>query len=153
MKFGLYYNLLLIYFLMNISSCLKPPCKCDVDDGQHLEVKFINQQEQNLVFGPAALYKIDSIQVLRQKNNFDVNNASVRKGVINSDNVRFDFYVPEEKSYIYYSQQASQDSLEIKWLTKKGKCCGESFEYYVVDSLKFNGSPVKPVNKVYSLVK
>src|ERR1035437_4038135 len=115
MKFTSIYKLLMIYIILSGISCKKPPCECDFFPNQSIEIKFINQQEQNLIFGPTALYRIDSIQVLKQKNNFNINNASVRKGFIDSNNVEFDFHIPSEKSYIYYTQQTQQDSLEIKW--------------------------------------
>ena len=104
-------------------------------------------------FNLASLYKMDSIKVLKEKNNPNVNNASVNKGAIDSTNLKFDFYVTEEKSYIYYNQQSSLDSIEIKWLVKKGKCCDAEQEYYTVDSVKFNGVLIKPENGVYQLVK
>lgn len=153
MKFNLISLLLAFCFLINAMSCGKPPCKCDFDQVQFLEVKFINQQGQNLVFGQTALFQLDSICVLKQKNNFDYHNASVRKGLIDSNNVRFDFYVREETSYIYYKQQVPQDSLNIKWLAKKGKCCGSEQEYFVVDSVTFDGALIKPRNGVYYFIK
>jgi hypothetical protein len=147
------YRLLMIYIILTGISCDKEPCNCDFVARQVTEIKFINQQGQNLIFGATALYHIDSIQVLNQKNNFKINNASVRKGVIDSNNVEFDFYVPAEKNYLYYNQQTQLDSLEIKWLTKTGKCCGNLQEYAVVDSVKFNNVSVKPLNGVYYFVK
>jgi len=148
------FKLLVIYLITFTGiSCNKPPCKCDFVPRQFIEIKFINQQEQNLIFGPAALYQIDSIRVLKQKDNFTINNSSVRKGFIDSNDVRFDFYIPAEKSYIYYSQQTQQDSLEIKWITATGKCCGNPEKYTVVDSVKFNDKFVEPRNEVYYFTK
>ena len=152
MNFAIY-KLLIIYAILSGISCNKPPCKCDFVPHQFIEVKFINQQEQNLIFGPTALYRIDSIQVLKEKNSFNINNASLRKGFLDSNNVEFDFYIPAGKSYIYYNQQTKQDSLEIKWSTKTGKCCENLQEYAVVDSVKFNNVFIKPVNAVYYFVK
>jgi hypothetical protein len=153
MKLYEVFKILAIYFLFNLISCGKPPCKCDFTPVQFIEVAIVNDQGENLIFGPASLYKMDSIKVLKQKNNFDVNNSSVNKGAIDSTNLRLDFYQPEEKSYIYYNQQSSLDSIEIKWLFKKGKCCDAEQEYYTVDSVKFNGVLIKPENGVYQLVK
>lgn len=116
-------------------SCVKQPCLCDFDLGQYLEVKFINQQNQNLIFGPNAIFQIDSIQALYQKDIFNTNTASVKKGRIDLTNVEFDFYRPEEKT-LYINQQTTQDSLEIKWVTKTGKCCESNQEYNAVDSSK-----------------
>jgi hypothetical protein len=153
MKHHQLFKILAIYFLFNLISCTKPPCKCDFTPAQFIEVKIVNDQGENLIFGPASLYKIDSIKVLKQKNNPNVNNASVNKGAIDSTNLRLDFYMPEEKSYIYYNQQSLPDSIEIKWLNKIGKCCDAEQEYYTVDSVKFNGVLIKPENGVYQLVK
>jgi hypothetical protein len=153
MKLYSVFKLLAIYFLLNLISCAKPPCKCDFTPVHFIEIKIVNDQGENLLFGQTALYQMDSIKVLQQKNNPDINNASVNKGAIDSTNVRFDFYVPEEKSYIYYNQQSTLDSIEIKWLAKTGKCCDAEQEYYTVDSVKFNGVVIKPKNGVYQLVK
>jgi hypothetical protein len=147
------FKILMVCLILNIISCNKPPCECDFIPRQYIEIKFINQQDQNLIFGPGALYRIDSIRVLKQKNNFNINNSSVRKGVIDSNNVEFDFYMPAGISYIYYDQQTLQDSLEIKWLTKSGKCCGNLQDYYVVDSVKFDNVFINPINGVYYFVK
>jgi hypothetical protein len=153
MNFTSIYKLLMIYIILSGISCNKPPCTCDFVPRQFIEIKFINQQGQNLIFGPTALYRIDSVRVLNLKNNFNINNASVRKGVIDSNNVEFDFYITAEKSYIYYNQQTKQDSLEIKWLTKTGKCCENPQEYTIVDSVKFNNISIKPINGVYYFAK
>ena len=155
MNFNSIYKLITIYILLAGISCSKPPCACDFDSGsnQSIEIKFINQQEQNLISGSAALYRIDSIRVLNKKNNFNINNASVRKGFIDSNNVRLDFYILTKKSYIYYNQQTQQDSLEIKWLAKTGKCRGSVQKYNVPDSVRFNNALIKPVNGIYFFVK
>ncbi len=139
--------------MLNIFSCNKEPCECDFIEINYIEVKFINQQGQNLFFGTASLYNIDSLRILKEENNFNINNASVRKGFIDSTNLAFNFYVHEEKSYIYYNSHTKTDSLQIKWLMKTGKCCGSSQNYYVVDSVKFNNVFVKPVNGVCTFVK
>ena len=146
------YKLLACFIIINCTSCIKPPCVCDFAAHQFIEIKFINQQGQNLIFGPAALYQIDSIQVLKKENNFNINNASVRKGIIDSNNVEFDFYVAAGKNYIYY-KQTQQDSLEIKWIVKTDKCCGNNQEYNFIDSVKFNNVYIKDVNGVYTFVK
>ncbi len=148
MKNHIFFGLILFIF-----SCNKTPCECDFIDIHYIECKIVNQQGQNFIFGPSALYKIDSIQVLKEYNNLNINNASVRKGLIDSTGLRFDFYVRETKSYIYYNKQTPEDSVEIKWLTKTGKCCGGPEEYYTVDSVKFNNVFIKPVNGVYTFVK
>jgi hypothetical protein len=113
----------------------------------------VNQQGQNLIFGSSALYKIDSVLILNEHNNFNINNASVRKGLLDSTALRFDFHTAAVKSYIFYNQQTLEDSVEIKWLTKTGKCCEASQEYYTVDSVKFNNVFVKSVNGIYTFVK
>lgn len=143
---------LLLCAIAGCASCIKPPCECDFGDEQFIEIKLVNQQGQNLLFGPLALYQIDSIQVLQEKNNFNISNASVRRGLIDSNNVRFDFHMPAVKSYIYY-KQIQEDSLEIKWIVKTGKCCRTSQEYNFIDSVKFNNTTIKPLNGVYTLVK
>jgi hypothetical protein len=65
----------------------------------------------------------------------------------------FNFYIPEAKSYIYYSKQAKTDTLEISWIAKEGKCCGEPFTYYGAEGLTLNGQPLQPNNGVYLIVK
>jgi hypothetical protein len=142
----------IIFFCILIASCNKPPCECDIPS-YPIEIKFVNQQGQNLMFGSFALYRIDSLQISKQYNNNDINNASVSKGLTDSTVVRLDFYVPETKSYIYYNDHTPQDSLEIKWLIKKGKCCGNVEEYKVFDSVKFNAVLIKPINGQYYFVK
>ncbi len=143
---------LLVCTIAGCASCIKPPCECDFVAEQFIEIKIVNQQGQNLVFGRFGIYQIDSIQVLQEKNNFNISNASVRRGLIDSNNVRFDFYIPAAKSYIYYKQN-QQDSLEIKWIVKTGKCCGGSQEYNFIDSVKFNNTYIKPLNGSYTFVK
>ena len=153
MKNNLVYNLLLFCSMFCSFQCTKQPCICDFFPVQYIKVKFINQQNQNLIFGTNAKYQIDSIQILQQKNNFNINNAAVRKDLADSNNVEFDFYIPAAKSYLYYNQQTETDSIEIKWLTKTGKCCGDSQEYSVVDSVKFNNTSVTAINGVYYFIK
>lgn len=65
----------------------------------------------------------------------------------------FDFYVPANKSYLYYNQQTQQDSIEIKWLTKTGKCCGSKQSYNIIDSVKFDNVFINPINGLYYFVK
>lgn len=147
------FKILIAFVVFCCFHCNKPPCPCNFNPMQNIEVKFINQQNQNLIFGPNSIYEIDSIQVLEKKDSFNINNASVRKGLLDSNNVEFDFYVPTGKSYLYYNQQTELDSVEIKWLTKSGKCCGNPQQYNVVDSVKFNNAFIKPVNGIYYFVK
>lgn len=143
----------LLLGLILISSCNKPPCECDYIAIDFIECKIVNQQGQNLIFGPSALYKIDSVQILNDYNNFNINNASVRKGLIDSTALRFDFHIAAVRSYIFYNHQSAEDSVEVKWLTKTGKCCGASQEYYTIDSVKFNNIFIKPINGIYTFVK
>jgi len=154
MKFNFIYKFLIVYLVLSSISCNKPPYICDAYPGQSIEIKFINQQGQNLIFGLTAQYRIDSIRFLSQKNNFNILNASSQKGFIDSNNIIFHFYTPESKSYIYYNQQTPLDSLEIKWVVKTTKCeRGGSLEYNSMDSVKFNNVFIKPVNGVYTFVK
>jgi len=154
MKNNPIYNTLVLVCIMFCSfQCNKQPCICDFSPVHSIKVKIINQQNQNLLFGTNAIYQIDSIQLLQQKNNFNINNAAVRKDLSDSNNVEFDFYTPAAKSYLYYNQQTDTDSIEIKWLTKTGKCCGNSQEYSVVDSVKFNNTVITGINGVYYFIK
>ena len=134
-------------------SCNKPPCECDFIPANFIEFKVLNHQGQNLLFGSFALYLTDSIKILKEKNNFTVNNASVRKGLTDSTAIQLNFYVPESKSYIYYNHLTTQDSIEVKWLIKKGKCCGNTQEYRVIDSVKFNTVLIKPIDGIYYFVQ
>lgn len=137
MKSGLINKLLMICFIANSFSCTKPPCECDFIPHQYIEVKFLNSEGQNLIFGPDAVFAKDGLHILDQKDNFDINNASIQKGLNYSSSLQLSFYIPSEKNYIYYNQQTPEDSLEIKWVTKTGKCCGNPQEYTIVDSVKF----------------
>ncbi|MEO6868075.1 MAG: hypothetical protein ABI168_00425 [Ginsengibacter sp.] len=141
---------ILIMFLL--PSCTKWPCIADFDPATHIEIQFTDRQGKNLVFGPQAIYNIDSIRVLKEKNNQNINNASVRKGLVDSNNVRFDFYIKAEKSYIYYNS-INTDSLRIVFISKIGKVCGHNEEYKAIDSLFYNNNLVKPVNEVYHFVQ
>ena len=152
MKNASSYILLICSALAGIS-CNKPPCECDFITADFIELKVLNHQGQNLLFGSSALYLSDSIQILKEKNNLTVNNASVHKGLIDSTAIQLNFYVPEAKSYIYYNHLTQQDSIEIKWLIKKGKCCGNTQEYRVVDSVKFDTVLVKPIDGIYYFVQ
>jgi hypothetical protein len=153
MKFNLY-SILLLLLVANFISCNKPPYYCDTFGDHSIEIKFLNQQGQNLIFGSNRQFQLDSIRLLNQINNYTSYNASHQRGFVDSNNVIFHFYVPESKSYIYYNQQTPMDSLEIKWVTKTAKCDrGGSLEVNVVDSVKFNNALIKPVNGVYSFVK
>ena len=136
-----------------IFSCNKQPCECDYINMQFIEFKLVNQQGQNLIFGSYSKFIADSIQVLKEPNSFNFSNATVSKGFIDSTGLHFDFHIPAIKSYIYYNRQTQQDSLEIKWITKTGKCCGSSSQYSVVDSVKFNNVLAMPVNGVYTFIK
>ena len=142
---------ILIMFLL--PACNKWPCVADFDPVTYIEIQFTDSQGKNLIFGPNALYNIDSIRILREKNNQDINNASVRKGLIDTNNVRLDFYIEAEKSYIYYNSNVSTDSLRIVYITKTGKVCGHKEEYKDIDSVFFNNTFVKPLNNVYHFVK
>ncbi|MEJ7823736.1 MAG: hypothetical protein WKF85_15545 [Chitinophagaceae bacterium] len=153
MKLTLKYLLLIIYLTFSIS-CNKPPYQCDSFPNQSIEIKIINQQGQNLFFGANSRYLIDSIRVLTQQNNFGVHNASVQKGFIDSNNLLFHFYTPEAKSYIYYNNQTSHDSLEINWVIKITKCeRGGTLEYNAVESVKFNSFFINSINGVYTFIK
>ena len=145
--------ILLIYLMPANISCNKPPCECDFIPADFIEFKVLNHQGQNLLFGPFALYLTDSIQILKEKNNLTVNNASVSKGLTDSTAIQLNFYVPEVKSYIYYNHLTPQDSIEVKWLIKKGKCCGNIQEYRVIDSVKFNTMLIKPIDGIYYFVQ
>ena len=142
---------ILIMFLL--TGCTKWPCIVDFDPVTHIEIQFTDSQGKNLIFGPQALYNVDSIRILKQNNNQDTNNASVRKGLIDTNNVRLDFYIEAEKSYIYYNSNVTTDSLRIVYITKTGKVCGHKEEYKSIDSVFFNNTFVKPVNGVYHFVK
>jgi hypothetical protein len=137
---------------ISCQSC-KQPCQCEPVTIPDFECKILNQQGQNLIFGSQALYKVDSLKVLKTRNDFSVHNASVRRSFSDSSNLRFDFYVPEAKSFFYYNQQAKTDSLEINWVERKGKCCGEPYTYYSVAQVKFNGTVIQPQNQVYYFIK
>lgn len=151
MKFT-FCKLLPVFLILSVTSCLKPPCNCDPLPFKYLKVKIVNQQGQNLLFGTSALYNPDSIKILEQSNNLSVTNAFVSK-LISDSTILFDFIKPSEKNYIYYNQQTSLDSLQIKWRTKTGKCCGEKYTFYEVDSVKFNTGSMKPINGSFILIK
>lgn len=143
--------LVLILFLLQ--GCTKWPCTVDFDASTHIEILLTDNQGKNLIFGPQAIYNIDSISILKEKNNHSINNASVRKGLIDTNNVRLDFYIEAEKNYIYFNSNVNTDSLRIVFITKTGKACGHNEEYKSIDSVFYNNKLVKPVNEVYHFVK
>ncbi len=132
--------------IMSVNSCGKPVC--DLPPEPHFIAKIVNQQGENLVFGNAPLYNPDSIKVLKQANPA-VLNGLVRK---NTRDSTLDFTVrqPITKSYIYYNSQTPLDSLEIKWLFRSTKYCGNIYE---VDSVKFNNGNFKQANGIFTFVK
>lgn len=105
-------------------SCIKPPCKCEPAPMQYVECKFINQQGQNLVSGPTAVYSMDSIQILKNHNSFSVHNASVTKSYRDPSNLMLDFYLPEDRSFVYYGSQAKTDTLDISWDKRQENVAG-----------------------------
>lgn len=149
MKFASSYILWIICLIPASISCTKPVCECDFIPVDFIEFKLINHQGQNLLIGSSALYLTDSIKISKEKNNIYIDNASVRKGLTDSTAIQLNFYVPEAKSYIYYNYHTPQDSIEIKWLIKKGKCCGSFQEYKVIESVKFNTVLIKPIDGIY----
>ncbi len=153
MKFISVLRLFILYFTLSFISCSKPPCECDFTPVNFIKMKVIDQQGQNLLVGPAALYQVDSLQILNQLFNLDINNASVEKGVTDSTAVLINFYVYETKNYIYYNSQTPEDSIEIKWVRKTGKCCNTPMNYEVVDTVKFNNTLVNPLKGIYYFVK
>ncbi len=154
MKSYPFYKLLaLCYLVLNAASCSKEPCDCDFIQMSSITLKFTNQQGQNLFFGSNAIYQLDSLKVLNQKDNFTIYNASVNKGQADTAAVEFNFYIIASKNYIYYNTQTPVDSVEIKWSNKTGKCCNTETIYRVIDSVKINNIPAMPVNGVITFIK
>ena len=147
----------LFFFIVLITaclfSCLKPPCECDFAPRQYIECRLVNRQGQNLVFGPNAIYKFDSIQILKNDHDLSINNASVDRLYRDSSFLRFDFYVPESRSFIYFNQQTKTDTLDIEWIKKTGKCCGAPSTYYITGEVKFNNVLIQPTNGIYYFLK
>jgi hypothetical protein len=85
--------------------------------------------------------------VLQKRNKFNFLHASVGKGLDDSTALRLNFHIPAEKSYLYYNSTTAVDSLEIKWETEQGKCCGERVTYNRIASVKFNNTQVTPLGK------
>ncbi len=144
-----------IIALLNILflSCTKPPCFCNFTSIQHLEIKISNRQGQNLVFGPARLFSADSISVLKTNNDLTVHSASVNRSSIDTAALRFDFYVTESRSFLYYDQQTKSDTLDIEWSTKTGECCSSPQTFQTIDGVKLNGVPLQANNNIYVFVK
>ena len=136
-----------------INSCLKPPCECDFLPAQYIECRIVDQQGQNLVYGPNALYKFDSIQILKNHNEFSIHNASVNRLYKDSSFLRFDFYLPESRSFIYYNQQTKTDTLDIEWIEKTGKCCETPSTYYIAGAVRLNNVLVPPTNGIHYFPK
>ena len=151
MKSTLIFKVLFLYLTLTIISCLKPPCNCEPIPFPSIRVKIVNQQGQNLLFGANALYNPDSIKVSEQRNNVSPN-AFVYH-LISDSTLRINFNKPSEKSYIYYNQQTLQDSLEIQWISKTGRCCGEKYTFYEMETLKFNSASITPVNGILHFIK
>lgn len=149
MKFA-FCTLLLISFILSITGCSKSQSPCDCGDpipSQFFIAKITDQQGKNLVFGAAALYNPDSIQILKQQYP-PLSNGFVQKDPRDSV-LHFDLIQPISKNYIYYNSQTSRDSIEIKWITKTRTCCGSTYNYYYVDSIKFNNTNINRINAVF----
>ncbi|MEJ7822709.1 MAG: hypothetical protein WKF85_10335 [Chitinophagaceae bacterium] len=147
-------NLLIIHtcilgsVIMSVISC-KKLVKCDAPPTPHFVAKIVNQQGENLVFGNAALYNPDSIKILKQTNP-SVMNGFVMKNTRDST-LDFEIFIqPLNKRYIYYNSQTPLDSLEIKWLIRKTRYCGNIYE---VDSVKFNNGNFKQAMGIITFVK
>jgi hypothetical protein len=133
--------------MMSVISCGKPVC--DLPPNPHFVAKIVNQQGENLVFGNAALYNPDSIKILKQTNP-PVMNGFVMKNTPDSTLDFLIFIQPLNKRYIYYNSQTPLDSLEIKWLFRSTRYCGNIYE---VDSVKFNNGNFKQANAIITFVK
>lgn len=134
-------------------SCNKLPCTCDFNEVRFIEVKFVNQQGQNLLFGPSPLYQFDSLQILNEKHNLNISNVSVQRSMTDSSAALLFFGKVDAKSFIYYNNSASEDSIEITWIKKTGKCCGGPQDYNFIDSVRINKNVLFPVNGIYTFVK
>ena len=140
--------LILIFF-----ACNKPPCNCDFVDISSITFKVLNQQDQNLVFGPQRIFSKDSIQFLKGLNNFSIHTASVSRSYYDSSSLTANFYKNDSKTYIYYNQQTPPDSIEVEWEQKQGKCCGSSQSYLTIKSYKLNNASPQIQNGVLLITK
>lgn len=134
-------------------SCVKWFCQCEPIAIDNFECRIVSPQGRNLVLGAQAIFKLDSLKVLKNRNDLSVQNAEVSSSYGDTANLQFHFRRPETKSYIYYNQQTGSDSLEIEWVDKQGKCCGDAYTYSSIRQVKFNGAVVQPQGKVYYLIK
>lgn len=143
----------LAFLLSGIASCIKPPCTCDPISTQTLTSKIVDRQGRNLVFGPASSFSTDSIKVLENAADFSVHNAAVSQGFADTSTLVLHFYVPAQRSYLYFNRQTASDTLEIDWESKAANCCSEPFTYSDLGRVTFNGATVTPQNGIYYLVK
>ncbi|MBL0355723.1 MAG: hypothetical protein IPP72_02020 [Chitinophagaceae bacterium] len=91
---------------------------------------------------------------MEKKSDLDIHNGSVQSSLADSNAVVISFYYMNiTRGYIYYNMQTPEDSVEIRWVKKNGKCCDKPVEYLVIDSVKFNNTLVNPVNGVLTFVK
>ena len=134
-------------------ACTKPPCQCDFIPVNHLDIRIVNGQGRNLVFGPSRLFSADSIGILNINNDPKVHNASVRRSPADTAALRLNFYVPAERSFIYYNQQTITDTLDVVWTTKTGRCCGGPQTYQTIESIKLNSAPLQVQSGSYLIIK
>lgn len=139
--------------IITLFTCNKPPCICDFDQRLGIDVKIVDNNGHDLVLGVSSIYKFDSLDILNKLNDFSVSNASVDPAYYHPNSIAFNFHIPAPKSYIYYGQGIQQDSLQITWVTKTGKCCNSSQDYLEVGAVKFNNQVIIPQNGVYYFVK
>ena len=144
---------LLVLLNVGLYSCIKPPCQCEPIQSDHVDIKIVDRQGQNLVYCPSKVFPVDSLRVLKNSYDFSVHNASVSRSFSDTTAIQFDFFVPEKKSYMYYNHLTKQDTLDIDWVAKKRKCCGEPYTFQAIEGVKLNGVPVKPQNGIYQVVK
>jgi hypothetical protein len=146
-------TLLSVVASLLFTACDKPPCECNFLPAHHIDIRVLDAQGRNLVFGPARRFSADSIGILKTAKDLTIHNASVNRSPDDSASLRLNFYIPAERSFLYYNQQAATDTLDVAWTTKTGRCCGGPQTYQTIESVRFNNISLPLQNGSYLLVK
>jgi hypothetical protein len=145
-------KLLFLFALLVFQSSCKRFCKCDPEPSGFTRFKIINNNDQNLLFGNAAKFRIDSLRILAKDANGILEPAAFGTNAYDSSYVGT-YLNSNSKLYLYLSLLEPLDSLEVSWKPVMKKCCGERYQSREITELRFNGKQVNPGNNIYSFVK
>lgn len=129
-------------------------CTCEPPLDDHLALRVLNRQGENLLAGPQARFRLDSLAVLEQPFQFSVHAAAVQRSNVDSGQFFLFFHRPgANKAYLHYNRSSAPDTLDVRWEERKGRCCRESYTVQELREVKVNGSTTTPQNGVYTIIK